>query len=412
MIAAGVVSLLGAVLWVPAPVTAGAPAPAPKNDEPLPAVQSVLDARSAAVMHKDRPAFLATVDPSAPAAFRQAQSRQVDGLLSLPLASYALRASTDEFGDLGTGLSAHYGGAPVFVPETRQVYRLEGYDDRDAVDHLWLTFVQRHGTWYVGGDADLDPLGIETDRQLWDAGPVVLQRTDHVLVLSHPAQAERAAALAAIAEEAAVTFTGRWTQPWSGRFPVILPGSVDELGQLLHSTVDLDKFVAFTAYGAERQDGWTSTAPRILVQDVRLGAYSRPAQVETLVHEIAHLAAAPLAGPFIPGWVHEGLADWVATGRRAGELRPAGGDGRFPRDFELSTGPSAAIIRAYRESRSAVSLLAARRGPGAPSAFFAALGAIRVAPGSVDHNTDAALRAQSGLSLGELEAAWAARSPR
>ncbi|MGI8685977.1 MAG: hypothetical protein ACR2MO_12975 [Acidimicrobiales bacterium] len=378
--------------------------------EPLAAARAVLDARTEAVRRKDRAAFLATVDPRAPAAFREAQARQFEGLRSLPLASFALRASIDDTGDLGTGLAGRYGGAKVFLPETRQVYRLEGYDDRDAVDHLWLTFVQRDGAWYVGGDADLEAVGLETDRQLWDSGPVRLVRTEHVLVLSHPEQAERAAALAAIAEEAAVAFAARWDQPWSGRVPVILPSSVDELERLLESTVDLDKFVAFAGYGVEDDEtGWATTAPRVFVQDARLDRYSRPAQVETLVHELVHFASAPLSGPFVPAWVHEGVADWVATGRPTGERRPSGGDARLPRDFEMSTGSSASIVRAYRESRAAVSLLAGRRGAGAPSAFFVRLGAVRVAPGSADHNVDASLRAAENLSLGELEAAWADR---
>ncbi|HEX2698593.1 MAG TPA: hypothetical protein VHM89_00110, partial [Acidimicrobiales bacterium] len=157
--------------------------------------------------------------------------------------------------------------------------------------------------------------------------------------------------------------------------------------------------------------GWTATAPRVFVQDARLGDYSRPAQVETMVHELVHFASAPLSGPFIPAWVHEGVADWVATGRPAGERRPAGGDALLPRDYEMSTGSSVAIVRAYRESRAAVSLLAGRRGADAPPAFFAGLGDVRTGPGSVDHNVDAALRATEGLSLGELEAAWASRRP-
>lgn len=397
---------------LPTPVKATGRTAGATVDGPLAAAQAVLDTRTRAVRSKDRGAFLATVDPQAPAAFKAAQGRQFDGLRSLPLASFALRASTDDTGDLGTGLAGRYGGDRVFLPETRQVYRFEGYDDRDAVDHLWLTFVQRNGTWFVGGDADLEAVGLETDRQLWDSGPVRLERTEHVLVLSHPEQAERAAALASIAEEAAVAFAGQWSQPWSGRLPVILPASVDELERLLESTVDLDKFVAFVGYGVEHDEtGWAATAPRVYVQDARLGLYDRPGQVETLVHELVHFASAPISGPFVPVWVHEGVADWVAVGKPTGERRPSGGDARLPRDFEMSTGPAAAIIRAYRESRAAVSLLASRRGPDAPSTFFQRLGSVRAAPGSVDHIVDATLREAENLSLGELEAAWAARRP-
>jgi hypothetical protein len=127
--------------------------------------------------------------------------------------------------------------------------------------------------------------------------------------------------------------------------------------------------------------------------------------VETLVHELAHAAGAPLAGPFVPAWVHEGVADWVATGRSTKERRPRGSDGKVPRDYEFSTGSQTDIVRAYRESRAATSYLASKAGLGAPSALFRRLGETKVAPGSVDHHVDAALRAVAGpgFGLAELE---------
>jgi hypothetical protein len=353
---------------------------------------------------------MATVDPDAPAAFRDAQSRLFDGLRSVPIESYALEARTDDTGDLGRGLDLKY-GTKVQLPETRQRMRLKGYDDRDAVDSLWLTFVQRNGRWYVGGDTDLAALGLDTARGLWDFAPVATLATEHLLTIYHPAQEERARALSAIAEEAIKTLDGRWDQPWSHRIPMVLPAGTDELEQLLQSTIDLDKFLAFVSYGSVRDDGWEATAPRIYIQDENLKAYDRPYQVETLVHELTHAASAPLAGPFVPNWVHEGVADWVATGRSTKERKPTGSDGVLPRDFEFSTGSQASIIRAYRESRSSISYLSARRGIGAPSALFRELGGPRVAPGSSDFQTDAALRRATGGAMGlpDLQSGWAAR---
>ena len=378
--------------------------------DPLAAVQQVLDARVGAVRAGDRGAFLATVDPQAPPAFVAAQARHFDGLRSLPLSSYALRARTEGSGDLGRAAAGRYGGAPVFLPETRQVHRLRGYDDRDAVDTLWLTFVQRQGRWYVGGDSDLEALGLETARQVGDFGPVVVQPTERFLVLSHPGQAERARALAAMAGEAVARLGQAWDQPWSGRVPIVLPGSVEELERVLQATVDMDKFVAFVSYGAVQDDGYETTAPRMYVQDKRLGRYPRSFQVATLAHELSHAAVAPLAGPFVPAWVHEGVADWIAAGRPVGERRPAGGDQRLPRDHEFTTGSGEAIVRAYRESRSAVSALADRAGPGAPTALVRALGEARVEAGSVDYRVDLALRRVAGVGLDELERHWATRS--
>jgi len=374
---------------------------------PLAAAQQVLDTRAAAIRTGDRTGFMATVDPQAPAAFLGGQARSFDGWRTVPLASYQLQVRTEDSGDLATGLSSRYGGAPVYLPETRQRYRLADYDDRDAVDSLWLTFVQRSGRWYVGGDTDVEELGLQTARMIWELGPVLVTRTRHFLVLAHPAQAARASALASIAEEAADNLDRLWDEPWSHRIPLVLPGSVDELGVLLQSTVDLDKFVAFVLYGQLRDDGWEPTAPRIFIQDRQLGRFDHTFQVQTLTHELSHGAASGLAGPLIPVWVHEGLADWVASARALSEQRPPGSSPEAPRDYEFSTGAQGAIVRAYREARTLVVELARTKGTSAPTALFAALGALRVAPGNPDHQVDATLRRLDGLGLADLERRWA-----
>lgn len=380
----------------------------PGDADPLASVQEVLDARSQAVRNKDRGSFEATIDPKAPAGFRAAQLRYYDGLASLPVSAFTLTAHVDDTGDLATAAEGQYGGDPVFLPETRQLYRFEGYDDRDALASLWLSFVRRQGRWYVGGDDDLEALGLDTDRGLWDLGPVRAEAREHVLVISHPDQAARAAALAGLAEQAIVGLAEVWDQSWSQRVTIILPSSVDDLERLLQSTVDLDKFVAFASYRLREEEGFSGSAPRIHVQDDRLARYPAQTQTETLVHELLHVATAGLAGPFVPLWVHEGVADWAATGRGGATGPPMGSDGRLPLGHDLTTGPQAAISRSYRESRSAVALLAARSGQGAPFAFFEAIGKVRVAPGSDDHQVDAALRAVAGQGLADFERAWAA----
>ena len=371
-------------------------------------VQAVLDARVAALAAGDRDGWLATVDPDASKPFRDAQGRLFDGLRSVPIESYRLEARTEDTGDLAGDLGLKYGG-PVQLPETRQRLRLRGFDDRDAVDSLWLTFVQRDGQWFVAGDEDLAAVGLDTARGMWDFAPVEVLATEHLLTIFHPAQRDRARALSAIAEEAIGVLRSRWDQPWPERIPMILPADTDELERLLQSTIDLDKFLAFVSYGSVRDEGWEATAPRIYIQDQNLSKYDRPFQVETLVHELAHAAGAPLAGPFVSNWVHEGVADWIATGRSTRERKPSGSDGRLPRDFEFSTGSQPDILESYKESRSAVSYLASRSGAGAPTAFFRELGSVRVAPGSTDHQVDAALRRAAGLGLGDLEGGWGRR---
>jgi hypothetical protein len=395
-----------------APASAGG---APTNGsaaqaaDPLAAVTQLLATRTKAVQTGDRGGFLATVDPKAPAAFKTAQGRSFDGLRTIPLARYQLEARTEATGDLAGGISARYGGASAFIPETRQIYRIEGYDERDVVDNQWLTYVQRDGRWYVGGDSDLEDIGLYSQRNLWDFGPVEVQRAAHVIIMSHPEQAERAAALVGIAEEASNAIAGAWDQPWSGRIPMVLPGSIDELEKILQSTFDLTKFVAFVVYQPLRDDGFVTTAPRLYVQDRNLSRYGHDFQLSTLVHELDHAAVAPFAGPAIPAWVHEGVADWVATGRSTGERKPSGSDGVVPRDYEFVTGSSASIVRSYAESRSAISYMASRYGVAAPSRFIRTLGERGPVAGSVDYNVDAVLRQLFGIGLDAFQRGWKSR---
>ena len=372
------------------------------------AAQGVLDARVAAVKRGDRAAFLGTVDPMAPAAYREAQGRLLEGLHSLPLEHYALEARTADTGDLSAGLSARYSGAKVFLPETRERMRFTGYDAIDDVESLWLTFVERHGRWYVASDHDLDDVGLYSNVGVWDFGPVVVRPTAHFLALGHPDQANRLAALTSIGEEAMAILHSRWPLQWSEKIPMVLPGTTAELGAIIQSTVDLDKFVAFTAYSDTRDTGYTNTAARIYIQDKQLSRFGHDFQLQTLVHELDHAAVAPIGGPAIPAWVHEGVADWVGTGASLTEHRPKSSDGKLPRDYEFVAGSSPSITTSYAESRSAISYLARRSGKDAPARLVQALGAVNAAAGNADYWVDASLRRLFGFGFAEFQASWAA----
>jgi hypothetical protein len=372
------------------------------------AVQKVLDARVAAVRSGDKAAFLATVDPMAGAAFKTAQGQLLDGLHSLPLDHYRLEARQDDSGDLGTGLAARYGGAKVFLPETRETMRFTGYDTVDDVESLWLTFVERSGHWYVASDRDLEDVGLYSNVGLWNFGPVVVHTSPHFLALSHPAEAGRLAALTSIGEEAMGILHTRWPLAWSEKLPMILPGSPAELGAIIQSTVDLDKFVAFTAYSDTRDTAYANTAARVYIQDKELSRFGHDFQLDTLVHELDHAAVSTFGGPAIPAWVHEGVADWVGSGASLTEHKPRGSDGKLPRDHEFVAGSSANITMAYDESRSAMSYLARRSGATAPARLIQALGAVNAAAGNTDYWVDASLRRLFGFGFADVQAAWAA----
>ena len=387
----------------------GAPVAASPLRDPLPweaGVRQLLDQRAAAVLSGDRDAFLATVDPGADG-FRKAQAALFDGLASVRFASFRYDLVTDDIQDLSSGVRNRRGADEVRVPAVEVHYRIDGIDDVDAMESYWYTFVRRGHDWHLAADDDLADLGLHSFRNLWDFGPVSLLSGDGVAVLHDPSDRARAQALLDIAAAGRRRLVGSLDWPLPSRVLLVLPHSVDQLKEMLQATFDVSNFVAFATADVDRHgpDGWQWTAPRVYAQERNLRGHSIDFQVETLHHELFHVASFPNAGPFIPNWLHEGVADWLATGR-PGSSRVAGTDRALPEDFEFVAGGSERILRSYRESVSAVAFLAGRRGADAPLRLFERLGAERVAPGTWRYRTDQALHEVYGDGLDAFEAGW------
>lgn len=401
----GVVVLLVVVL-----LAVVRPMPAqPQQDAPLAAVQKLVDARAAAERNHDRAAFAKTIDPKAPAAFRDAQLKGFDGLASLPVESLDFEVRTDLIGDLTHAVNrAEYGNARVYLPQTIRLLRFRLDAGRPSLDDMWWTYVERDGQWYVGGNDDVTDLGLEPTISMWDLGPVVPVTSEHVMLIAHPEQQERARALLAITENALGTIAQRWTLPWAGHLVGFLPASPEELTTIIQATVDVTKFVAFVSYAFE-PDSLGTSAPRLYVQDRNLSRYTEAGQTETLVHELVHAAGSQHTGPFHPAWVQEGAADWIAAGPSAAFPRGRGAGQRAPRDDQFGAGSQGQLIQAYRDSVSLIAELARLAGPTAPLKFFQQLGAEKVRPGGRAYVVDDSLMKIGAPSLGDLEKSWLSR---
>jgi hypothetical protein len=373
-----------------------------------PAVARLLTERAAAVLARDREAFLATVDPEAPEPFVENQQRLFDGLASVDLERYDLVLRAEDVRDLSSAVEDDRGADEVRLPAVEVRYRLTDVDDADALDSAWYTFVRRGEEWYVNADTDAVDLGLETNRNLWDFGPVVFTEGTHVVVMSQPGEGARAAALLEIAEEAFDRLGRTLDWPPPPRILLVLPTSTGQLEAMLQTYFDLTNFVAFATSSTDRgdeADGFAWTAPRVYAQEANLSGHSRSFQVETLHHEFVHVVAFDRAGPNVPNWLHEGHADWLALGRG----RPtsvAGTDGLLPLDHEFVTGGQPGILRSYRESTSAIAFLAQEKGTAAPSRLFETVGAARVVPGTWRYHVDRALGEVYGAGLDQFEADW------
>jgi hypothetical protein len=378
-------ALIAALFFV---ATGGAPAARAKESAspPLSELRAVLKARADAQSAKDRAGYAATIDPEAPAAFRDAQLRAFDGLASLPVARVNYVIEADEV-DLTRGVDPkEYGGAPVSLVPTTRSLRFT-YDARSSSDAMFWTFVKRGGKWYIGGDDDVADLGLETTVSLWDTGPVVVEQSDHLQLIAHPDQQARAHELLGIGEAAMTRLAPNWHLDWSQHLVGFLPSTPNELGDLIQASVDVTKYVAFVAYGYDSET-LEATVPRLYVQDRNLSRYSAAGQTETLVHELTHAAGSAYASTFIPAWVHEGLADWVAGGPTNPFPRGSGAGKHAPRDDEFGAGTQGQIIQAYRDARSLMATLSHVVGPQAPYDFFVALGKEQVRPGAQSYVVD------------------------
>ncbi len=402
---------LAAMVVLAAPPAAGGEgeeAPSPL----YPGITEMLERRADALLSGDRDAFMATVDPSSPA-FARRQRLLFDGFQRLGLAAYELEITEDVFPELTTDREvARYGAAArPTVLHVAERYRIRGFDQEPAVEDLFLTFVQREDGWVVASDSDLDDLTLFSARKLWEFGPVVTRASEHFLYVSPPDLASASNDVLAAAEDGLDRVSTAWPLPWRMRHVILAPGGTEELRRLLQATFDLDVFVAFAASGIDRAEDWDLVGHRIILHWSNFSRHVQATRERILTHELAHIANRELAGPHVPTFVDEGVAEWVAGDASTVVLdaRVAGGefDRRLPAEHEFLTGSASDISNAYQESYTAIRYAAARFGPDAVAEFYRALGEVRLAPGTWRYHVGRAMRSAFGLGYEEFQRAWA-----
>ena len=124
----------------------------------------------------------------------------------------------------------------------------------------------------------------------------------------------------------------------------------------------------------------------------------RDFQLQTFHHEFTHVAAFPLAGPFVPSWVHEGVADWMASRRAGAPATVDGSDGVLPEDWEFTTGGGRVDHPGLRREHVGHGLPGRQEGQdGAPSTCWSGRGA----PGGAGHAPSTASTRASGPSTAQ-----------
>lgn len=365
-LAAGVA---GAVQLQPGPAPAAARtthARTPATLSRTEAVTALLAARASAVLHRDRAAFLATVDPEA-GAFRQRQAALVDDLRAVPLSSWRYELDPSRERPRPAALDAVRG--TWWAPEVTLRYALAGYDPAPAVQPQALTFVERAGRWYVGADDDVAASGHRTGRDLWDDGPVVVAQGRSCLVLGHPRSARLVRQLVGDCDAAVPRVTAVWGTGWARRVVLLVPDSAAELARLVPDAGDLSQIAAVaTAELEQPTSGYHPVGDRVLVNPANFADLGPVGRRVVLTHEVTHVATRGATGPQVPTWLVEGLADYVGyqgvtlpLAVSAQELRADVRRGRLPRALPADAafdGSRPDLAQSYEQSWLAVGLLA------------------------------------------------------
>ncbi|SEF61299.1 hypothetical protein SAMN05216223_101498 [Actinacidiphila yanglinensis] len=368
------------------------------------AARSLLAQHAAAVLHHDRTAFLAGIDPSA-TSFRARQSKVFGNLAEVPLAAWSYQlVRTGAF-----PLPPTADGTRRTAAEVRLSYRLRGYDARPVVSTAYLTLA-RHGTrWYLAGDQDGSvgaAGGHRTAVQLWDQGPVRVVRGAHSLVLGLGA-ARTLRGYADDADKAVPEVRHAFGSGWPGSVVIEAPSTLDQMAALLAvKPADYQDIAAVTT----GEGGGNAAAPadRVIVNPAAFGELSAFGRQVVLTHETTHVATRLSTTAHTPLWLSEGVADWVAyrdSGRTAPEIAPElAADvkaGRTPTalptdaDFRSTAGN---LAQAYEGGWLACRMIADQWSPETLTAFYRA-----VAKGGT---LDARLRASLGIGLAEFTTRW------
>jgi len=359
-------------------------------------LSQLLERRSVAVAAGDVAGHAASLDQLGDAEFVEVERRTVEGAAAVGLDRYSEELALPVV-DLTPPGQEIFDGDIAVTLEVRRTHRIAGFDDRDHVGSLFLTFVKRPSGWLVLGDDALVSIGLSGDRELWELFDTSIERRDRVIVIGTSTSA-RHRQLADAVEQALERFDRNWTGDWSGKVVMIVPASRTDIEALLQPVIDVSKFVAFTTLGVDRSSGWEVVAPRIVAQEANLALRDPQRQVEIIMHELAHVTSVIATGPATPLWAHEGLAEWVSNGRPT----TTDGDLQLPDLHRFRTGSTADIREVYNQAAATMAQLAGTFGDDAPWSLFRGIGAERRTAGTADYVLDLVIREMTGAGIEEL----------
>ena len=284
------------------------------------AVRAILDRRSAAVLERDRDAFLADLDPEADD-FRAAQEQLFDNLTRLRFTTFRYEPTGTEFNR--PDLAETY-GVPHYVAAVLVHHQLAGYDGAPVARPQGLTFVRRDGRWLLASDTDVDRELPETGHaDPWDRRPIAVREGRRALLIADRQDKGRLGALLRAADQAVQRVSRMWPDGWRQKVVVVAVDDEVVLETYFRTALQTSESVAAIAVPAyDAVPGWSpesvqraekSLPPRSRV--ILNTAFFDPADSgnrDLLTHEVTHVATQGDTRPGAPTWLVEGVAEYTA----------------------------------------------------------------------------------------------------
>jgi hypothetical protein len=378
----------------------------------LDAITRLLHARADALARRDRPAFLAGLDPTADPDFLTKQQALFDNLGGVPLDDWSYTVHAEDTLDVST-MPASPGTDELWAPAVDLRYALRGADPVPTAHPMGYLFARRGHTWYLRSDTALDELGRTTWRGPWDFGPCLVTSTNSGIVLAHPGNEAMVERLTGELDASVAAVSAVWGTNWSQRVALLLPDSLDEMSALVGPGFPIDAVVAVSVADRVDTGRHSVTGQRVVLSPSGSRALSVASLRVVLRHEITHVAARADTVDGSPLWLLEGFADYVgyrdsgitlAQGAPdlAALVKQNGPPSALPEDKDFRA-KGHELDLAYQQAWSVARYVAERRGEPALLTLYRTL----AAAGAVSAGqTDDLLRQALGTDRAGLIAGW------
>lgn len=278
------------------------------------AIRALLSARAHAVVTGNEAAFLAQVDKTDPW-FYATQHVMYENLRDLPVTSMSY-----EVGNSGLTNAPGIHGGPLLTPEVVEHVFFANTDTAPIANDVHETFVRRSGGWLLAADSTDSSEPTSSTARPW-AGPAISVATrGHLIVVADKSSSGTAVEIANVVKED-LTFIARILDvPVNDHLMVdaTTGGSVMKFSN--------DESAAAVTFPVTASRDFRTTVDAGLRVKLNPGYIPELSwQPMLLRHELTHYLTWKYAG-FIPRWLSEGLAEYVANqpaGMSAAALSPA-----------------------------------------------------------------------------------------